>query len=229
MRTNLISSIYSIASVLLFLVVISSCQCIGASSPNQSITKGNPDFINECIQNSKGLQFVTIVSVDKMSRCFKQIGEENESQMAVKQPKFLKSVIARSADEIWSYEANIKDSSSVNQFIAELNTRQAFPPTIHFVWSYYQNTDSTILLFAFESYGRNPNFLSGKDILKINRQYDEQKKPVLFIQFNNEAANVLRDYTSDSIGNYFGILINSRVVAYRLIKNEISGSVLIVD
>ena len=187
------------------------------------------DFIDVCIRYHNDLQLVSMVDADKMSRYFNIIDTEIKGKINDVQPDFLKSVEKFSANELWTYNVNIKDTITVNQLLKDLCSQHVFPNSIQFVWSYFPKDATKILLLAIEKYGHEFSILTGKNISNIYKKYDENRSPILFIEFNKNVSKFLQEYTSESIGKYYGFLRMNRIIAYRLIKYELPNSILVID
>ena len=225
------SKIISINFLFYFLVLAKISYCgnnKGFAYPREIIASVDTNYIDVCLQYARDLQLVSMVDGNKMSRCFKMLNAEVTSMITKTQPDLFKSIGNLSDNELWKYELSIRDTVKMNNLLKYLNSQHAFPITIHFVWSYFQKNPTKIALLAIENLSYDLSILSGKDIKNISKQYDENKKPVLFIQFNNNRSKILQQYTSESIGRYYGILIRNKIIVYRLIKFE-SDSILVID
>jgi len=211
--------------------MIFSCTVKDENNIHKVTIYPDTSYIQIAISNKDYIQFFTMLSADEVCKIFndtvnKIFSKDEKNQIN----DFINIGSKLSPEKPWEYEVSCKDTTRINNIIEELKAKKnIIPLTCDFSWSFINQDTSKITLFAYLANNINKaGFLTSSDIIEAYKAYDENSNPILVISLKKERSKLLKRYTSEKIGKYFGLFIKNRFLLYRYVRNEIDGSEIII-
>ena len=121
----------------------------------------------------------------------------------------------------------IKDTATVNSYLAKQEVKALFPPRIKFLWTAkpYDDEAKFLQLLAIKVDNREGKaVLEGDVIVDASQQFDQfSGSPRIDMAMNGEGANKWKHITADNIGKSVVIALDNLVYSFPTVQGEISG------
>jgi SecD/SecF fusion protein len=121
----------------------------------------------------------------------------------------------------------IKDTATVNKYLAMKEVQSFFPPRLKFLWTAkpYDEKGEFLQLLAIKVDNRDGKAaLEGDVIVDASQQFDQfSGSPEISMTMNGEGANKWRILTGGHVGESIAIALDDLVYSFPTVNGEISG------